>query len=81
MRNYSRDYGFSCDNFRIIGGALDDTWMHIIADITGKCFSVVKDPRNAGAVGAAVVALIGLGELPGFSAAKDFCTGGKVLRA
>lgn len=73
LENYSRDYGFSCDNFRIIGGgALDDTWMHIIADITGKCFSVVKDPRNAGAVGAAVVALIGLGELPGFSAAKDF---------
>ena len=73
LENYSRDYGFSCDNFRIIGGgALDDVWMQIIADITGKTFSVVRDPRNAGAVGAAVVALIGLGELSGFSAAKDF---------
>ena len=46
--------------------------MQIIADITGKHFAVVKDPRNAGAVGVAVVALIGLGELPGFEAAKDF---------
>ena len=46
--------------------------MQIIADITGKHFSVVKDPRNAGAVGAAIVAMIGLGELPGFWAAKDF---------
>ena len=73
LENYHNDYGFSCDNFRIIGGgALDDAWMQIIADITGHNFSVVKDPRNAGAVGAAVVALIGLGELPGFSSAKDF---------
>lgn len=73
LENYSKDYGFSCDNFRIIGGgALDDGWMQIIADITGKHFSVVKDPRNAGAVGVAVVALIGLGELSGFEAAKDF---------
>ena len=46
--------------------------MHMIADITGKRFDVVRDPRNAGAVGAAIVALIGLGELPGFSSAKDF---------
>lgn len=73
LENYRKDYGFTCDNFRIIGGgALDDAWMQIIADITGKHFSVVKDPRNAGAVGAAVVALIGIGELPGFWAAKDF---------
>lgn len=73
LENYQKDYGFDCNNFRIIGGgALDDTWMQIIADITGKHFSVVKDPRNAGAVGAAIVALIGLGELPGFWSAKDF---------
>lgn len=73
LENYEADYGFKCDHFRIIGGgALGDTWMHIISDVTGKRFDVVKDPRNAGAVGAAIVALIGLGELPGFSAAKDF---------
>ena len=73
LENYKNDYGFSCNEFRIIGGgALDDAWMQIIADITGKSFSVVKDPRNAGAVGAAVVALIGLGELEGFQQAKEF---------
>ncbi len=73
MENYEADYGFVCNNFRIIGGgALDDCWMHMIADITGKSFDVVRDPRNAGAVGAAIVALIGLGELPDFQAAKDF---------
>ena len=73
MENYEADYGFVCNNFRIIGGgALDDCWMHMIADITGKSFDVVRDPRNAGAVGAAIVALIGLGELSDFQAAKDF---------
>ena len=73
MENYEADYGFVCDNFRIIGGgALDDCWMQMIADITGKSFDVVRDPRNSGAVGAAIVALIGLGELPDFRAAKDF---------
>lgn len=73
LENYQNDYGFSCDNFRIIGGgALDNVWMQIISDITGKSFSIVKDPRNAGAVGAALIAMIGLGELKGFCCAKDF---------
>ncbi len=81
LENYQKDYGFACDNFRIIGGgALDEEWMQIIADITGKSFSVVKDPRNAGAVGAAAVALIGLGELSGFAQAKDFVRIDRVYR-
>ncbi|MBR0374765.1 MAG: FGGY-family carbohydrate kinase [Mogibacterium sp.] len=73
LENYQKDYGFDCNNFRIIGGgALDKAWMQIIADITGKSFSVVNDPRNAGAVGAAMVALIGLGEIKAFEDTKDF---------
>jgi len=73
MDNYKRDYGFDCRPVRIIGGgALTGAWMQIIADITGKRIDVVKDPRNAGALGAAVVALIGLGELSGFDAVRDF---------
>ena len=73
LENYSIDYGLKCDNFRIIGGgALDEAWMQIISDITGKSFSIVEDPRNAGAIGGAVVALIGLGELSDFAEAKDF---------
>lgn len=73
LENYRKDYGFEGNNFRIIGGgALDAGWMQIIADVTGCTFSIVKNPRNAGALGAAVIALIGLKELPDFSAAKDF---------
>ncbi|NLI52811.1 MAG: hypothetical protein GX417_00645 [Clostridiales bacterium] len=73
LQNFSSDYGIDCADIRIIGGgALDRGWMQILSDVTGRRISVVDNPRNAGAVGAAVVALIGLGELPDFAAAKQF---------
>ena len=73
LQNFCKDYNIACDNIRIIGGgALDKGWMQILSDITGRNISVVENPRNAGAVGAAVVALIGLGELPDFASAKKF---------
>lgn len=73
LQNFCKDYGIACGDVRIIGGgALDKGWMQILSDVTGRNISVVENPRNAGAVGAAVVALIGLGELPDFPAAKKF---------
>lgn len=73
LQNFYRDYNIACEDIRIIGGgALDKGWMQILSDVTGRRISVVENPRNAGAVGAAVVALIGLGELPDFAAAKRF---------
>ena len=73
MENYKEDYGFDCSNLRIIGGgALTGSWMQIISDITGKSFGVVKNCRNSGALGAAVVALIGLGHLKDFSEVRNF---------
>lgn len=73
LENFRRDYGFACRSFRIIGGgALDDAWMQIIADITGVEFAIVDNPRNAGALGSAIIAMIGLGHLKDFSVARDF---------
>ncbi len=73
LQNFCKDYGIACDDVRIIGGgALDKGWMQILSDVTKRNISVVENPRNAGAVGAAVVALIGLGELPNFAEAKKF---------
>jgi xylulokinase len=46
--------------------------MQILADVTGRSFEVLEDPRNSGALGAAVVAMIGLGHLSGFSDVKQF---------
>jgi xylulokinase len=73
FENMKQDYGFDSNHFRIIGGgALDKGWMQIIADVTGLEFSVTHDPRNAGAVGAAIIAMVGLGYLKDFSEAKRF---------
>jgi xylulokinase len=42
---------------RIIGGgAQSDSWMQIIADVTGRCIERVAAPREAGAIGAALLA-------------------------
>ena len=81
LENYEKDYGFHCRQFRIIGGgALDDAWMQIISDITQREFAVVENPRNAGAVGAAIVAFIGLGALNSFQDAKKFVVEKKTYR-
>ncbi|NCA66612.1 MAG: hypothetical protein EOM87_00960 [Clostridia bacterium] len=81
LENFKKDYGFACKSFRIIGGgALDKAWMQIIADITNTEFEVVDNPRSAGALGSAVIALIGLGELPSFEAARTFVKVSKVYR-
>lgn len=73
LENFAKDYKIKCKRFNIIGGgALDKSWMQIIADITNVSFSVVKNPRSAGALGAGIVAMIGLGELKGFEDAPKF---------
>ena len=62
LDNFKRDYGFSPEELRVIGGgALDSGWMQIIADITGIKLAVVGRPRDAGSLGGALLALIGLG--------------------
>ncbi len=79
LENFKADYGFAPVNLSIIGGgALDSGWMQIMADVTGHEIRVCADPRNAGAVGAAAVALIGLGELESFEDVKEFV---KIARA
>jgi len=73
LENFRKDYNFSCNTFRIIGGGAQNRgWMQIIADITGVEFEVLANPRNAGALGGAIIALIGLGEISGFSEAGKF---------
>ncbi len=73
LENFKKDYKFSCDTFRIIGGgAQNAAWMQMIADITGIKFAVVADPRSSGALGAAIIALIGLGEISGFDQAYKY---------
>jgi len=64
-------YGIKCETLRVLGGgAQGKPWLKIIADVTGSKLEVLPDPRERLAVGAALVAGIGLGIYPSFEALK-----------
>jgi len=57
-----RTFGFPLPTLRIIGGgARGQPWMQIIADVTGRPVETIVKPQEAGAVGAALTAAVGLG--------------------
>jgi len=67
-----RQFGFPLETLRTVGGgARSLTWMQILADVTGKRVEVVEHPQEAGAVGAACVAAVGMGIYPNFDALKN----------
>ncbi len=68
----SSEFGFPLPKLRAIGGgAKSATWMQILADVTHRRIETVPDPKEAGAVGAALVAAVGLGIYPGFEALES----------
>lgn len=65
-------FGFALPNLRIVGGgAKGRPWMQIIADVTGRRVQTVANPQEAGAVGAALTAAVGLGLYPSFESLRD----------
>ena len=67
-----RTFGFPLPNLRIIGGgAQGKPWMQIVADVTGRRVETVANPLEAGAVGAALTAAVGLGLYPNFESLRD----------
>jgi xylulokinase len=57
-----KTFGFPLPTLRVIGGgARGKPWMQIIADVTGRRVETVANPQEAGAVGAALTAAVGLG--------------------
>lgn len=64
-------FGFPLPVLRLIGGgARGAPWMQIIADVTGRKVEVVAHPMEAGAVGVALTAAVGLGMYPNFLSLK-----------
>ncbi len=62
------------------GGARGDPWLQIIADVTGKQVEKVANPQEAGAVGAALIAAVGLGIYDRFPALKHVIEVDKVFQ-
>ena len=66
-----KEFKFPLTQLRVIGGgAKGKPWMQIMADVTGRKIETVSDPKEAGAVGAALVAAVGLGIYPDFESLK-----------
>ncbi|MBU0702278.1 MAG: FGGY-family carbohydrate kinase [Chloroflexi bacterium] len=66
-----KQFGFPLPVLRVIGGGAQGApWMQIIADVTGRRVETMVNPLEAGAVGAALTAAIGLGLYPDFESLK-----------
>ena len=73
IQNLEKDFGFKITELKITGGGtLNDTWMQNIADITQRKISSTSQPKNAGALGAAMCALVGSGTFKNFSDIYQF---------
>ena len=66
-----KEFKFPLPQLRVIGGgAKGKPWMQILADVTHRKIETVRDPQEAGAVGAALVAAVGLGIYPDFESLR-----------
>ena len=64
-------FKFPLPEIRVIGGGgLGHPWMQIMADVTGKRIAPVRNPQEAGAVGVAMTAAVGLGIYKDFDSLK-----------
>jgi xylulokinase len=67
-----KEFRFPLPYLRVIGGgARGKPWMQILADITGRRIETVCEPQEAGAVGAALVAAVGMGVYPDFESLRE----------
>lgn len=82
IANIERDFKFKIQSLKITGGgSLNDTWMQIIADVTEKEIITTSQALHAGALGAAVVVMVGDGALSGFDEVTRLIQTDQVFKA
>ncbi len=65
-------FGMPLSTLRVVGGgAQSSAWMQVLADVTGKRMEIVAQPQEAGAIGAACIAAVGLGLFPSFASLRN----------
>jgi len=68
IENMEKDFGFKIKELKVTGGgSYNNTWMQIIADVTQRKIVSTTQPKNAGALGAAMCAMVGSGTCSSFS--------------
>ncbi|MEZ5004039.1 MAG: FGGY-family carbohydrate kinase [Chitinophagales bacterium] len=67
LQNMEKDFGFHQNALRVIGGGSNNKlWLQILADVTQREIITTNQPRHAGAIGAAMCAMVGSKTYPGF---------------
>jgi len=70
-----RDFHVRLPRLRVVGGgAKGAPWMQILADVTNRPVETVAHPQDAGAVGVALTAAVGLGMHPSFESLASVVT-------
>ncbi|MEZ5008707.1 MAG: FGGY-family carbohydrate kinase [Chitinophagales bacterium] len=60
LKNMEKDFGFHQEALRVIGGGSNNhLWLQILADVTQRNIITTNQPRHAGAIGAAMCAMVG----------------------
>lgn len=68
IQNLERYFGFKINELKVTGGGSNSkTWMQIIADVTQRKIITTSQPKNAGALGAAMCAMVGSGTFKDFT--------------
>ncbi len=72
LNNIKRDYGISIDQLTVIGGGSQNAaWIQSLSNILNIKIHTTKNPKLAGAIGSAMIALVGLGLEKDFSKIKE----------
>jgi xylulokinase len=73
-------FGLHPDPIRVIGGGAKGLpWLRIISDISGRTLETVPYPRETAAVGAALLAAVGMGVYPSIEALKQVVPTGEIV--
>lgn len=73
-------YGFRADPLRVVGGGAKGLpWLQIVADVTGRTLETAPNPQTASAIGAALIAAVGLGLYPSVESLKSLVPPGRVV--
>ena len=73
IENIKKNYNITIDGITVIGGgAQNDAWMQSLSDILQVKLHTTSNPKMAGAIGCAMIALVGMGYEEGFENVKKF---------
>lgn len=73
LENMQKDFGYEIKELKITGGGSENAaWMQIIADICQKKIICTSQSRNAGALGAAICAMVGSGVCKNFEEIENW---------